>query len=92
MTKAELVDHVRRRLGADATTVAAERSVDAVLDAVAEGLARDRVVKLVGFGIFRVARRPARAGYDPHRQRALRIAPVTTVSFRPGARLRRVLD
>ena len=47
MNKAELIDEVQSRLGAETSKAAAERAVDAVLEAVGQGIRRDREVQLV---------------------------------------------
>jgi DNA-binding protein HU-beta len=88
MNKAELIDEVRKLLGADTTTAAAERAVDAVLSAVGRGLHRDKEVQLVGFGAFAVATRPARRGFNPHTKQPMKIRAMKTVRFKAGQTLR----
>jgi len=88
MNKAELVDAVRKGLGAATSKAAAERAVDAVLAAVKRGLRRDREVQIVGFGSFAAAVRPARRGFNPHTQQPMKIPAVKTVRFKPGSELR----
>ena len=88
MNKAELIDEVQKRLGGETSKAAAERAVDAVLEAVSKGIKRDREVQLVGFGAFAVATRAARRGYNPHTKRPMRIPAIKTIRFKPGADLR----
>lgn len=91
MNKSELIDEVQRRLGEGTSKAAAERSVDAVLQAVGHGLKRDREVQLVGFGAFAVATRAARRGYNPHTRRPMKIRAMKTVRFKAGLDLKAVV-
>ena len=84
MNKAELIDEVQKRLGGETSKAAAERAVDAVLEAVSKGIKRDREVQLVGFGAFAVATRAARRGYNPHTKRPMRIPAIKTIRFKAG--------
>jgi DNA-binding protein HU-beta len=88
MNKAELVAEVQRQLGGAGSKAAAERATDAVLSAVKRGLKRDREVSLVGFGVFAVATRPARRGFNPHTKKPMTIRAMKTVRFKAGAELR----
>jgi len=88
MNKAELIDEVQSRLGAETSKAAAERAVDAVLEAVGQGIRRDREVQLVGFGTFAVATRAARRGYNPHTQRPMKIRAMKTIRFKAGLALK----
>ncbi len=88
MNKAELIDEVQKRLGGETSKAAAERAVDAVLEAVSKGIKRDREVQLVGFGAFAVATRAARRGYNPHTKRPMRIPAIKTIRFKAGLDLK----
>ena len=88
MNKAELVLAVQKMLGSSTSKAAAERAVDAVLDAVKAGLRRNKAVHLIGFGTFSVATRPARRGFNPHTRQPMKIPAIKTIRFRPGADLR----
>jgi DNA-binding protein HU-beta len=90
MNKAELIDEVRKLLGAETSNAAAERAVDAVLSAVGRGLRRDREVQLVGFGAFAVATRAARRGFNPHTKQPMKIRAMKTIRFKAGQALRAV--
>ena len=91
MNKAELSDEVQKRLGGETSKAAAERAVDAVLEAVSKGIKRDREVQLVGFGAFAVATRAARRGYNPHTKRPMRIPAIKTIRFKAGLDLKELL-
>lgn len=91
MNKAELVTEVRKLLGTETSTAAAERAVDAVLTAVGRGLRKDKEVQLVGFGSFAIATRAARRGFNPHTQQPMKIRAMKTVRFKAGQVLRGVV-
>ena len=88
MNKAELVEEVRKLLGAETSNAAAERAVDAVLSAVGRGLRRDREVQLIGFGAFAVATRASRNGFNPHTKQPMKIRAMKTIRFKAGQALR----
>ena len=88
MNKAELVEEVRKLMGDETSTAAAERAVEAVLSAVGRGLHRDKEVQLVGFGAFAVATRSARRGFNPHTKQPMRIRAMKTIRFKAGQTLR----
>lgn len=90
MNKAELVVEVRKLMGGETSTAAAERAVDAVLAAVGRGLRRDKEVQLVGFGAFAVATRAARRGFNPHTKQPMKIRAMKTIRFKAGQSLRNV--
>lgn len=61
--------------------VAAERALNAALDALTQELLEGGRVTLSGFGSFRVASRRARIGRDPRTGSTIRIEACRTVSF-----------
>ena len=91
MNKAELIDEVQNRLGRETSNAAAERAVDAVLEAVGRGLRRDREVQLVGFGTFDIATRAARRGFTPHTRQPMKIRAMKTIRFKAGLALKAVV-
>ena len=54
MNKAQLVAEVQKSLGADTSKAAAERSTEAVLEAIKKGVKKDENVQLIGFGTVSV--------------------------------------
>ena len=88
MNKGELVEAVRRELGRDATRVEAERAVRAVLEAIGNGLRRDRNVQLIGFGTFKVSARGSHEGINPRNGELMTVAPSESVRFVVGKKLR----
>lgn len=63
MNKTQLVDVVAEK--ADMKKKDAEAAVNAVLEAIADGLAEGDKVALLGFGTFEVSERAARKGRNP---------------------------
>ena len=86
MNKKELVAAVADSTGM--TQAAAAAAVEAVLDAVATGLAAGDTVAVPGFGTFEVRARAARTGRNPRTGEAIEIAASRVPAFRPGKALR----
>ncbi|MDR1595677.1 MAG: HU family DNA-binding protein [Puniceicoccales bacterium] len=88
MNKSELVDKVKELIGCDCSKACAERSLNAVLQAIMHGLKSAKSVQLIGFGTFIVAKRAARTGVNPKTHVKIQIPASKTVKFRPGSRLK----
>lgn len=91
MNKADLIETVQQRLGDNCSRAHAERCVNSVLEAIADGLGQDNTVQLVGFGTFEVRRRKARVGLNPQTREPMQIAASKTVGFRPGNKLKETI-
>jgi DNA-binding protein HU-beta len=90
MSRPELVGRIAR--AADLTPDQARAALDAVLDAITEGLARGRTVRLTGFGAFVPADRPEREGRHPATGERVVHRSSRTVRFRPGEGLKSALN
>ncbi len=88
MNKSELIAEVQKSLGDDASRAAAERAVEGVLEGIKKGIKKDKVVQLIGFGTFTVAKRAAREGVNPRTKEKIKIKASKTVKFKPGAGLK----
>lgn len=86
MNKSELINEVADR--ADLSKADAVRALGAVLDAVAESLAKGEPVSLVGFGNFSVSRRNARTGRNPQTGAEIHIPARNLVKFSAGKALK----
>jgi len=86
MNKAQLIDSVAD--AADISKAAAGRSVDTVLEVIAECLKKGDDVTLVGFGTFSVRKRPARTGRNPRTGEPIQIAESILPVFKPGKALK----
>lgn len=86
MKKSDLVDLVSQRQNLPRAQV--EATVDAFLDAVAEGLARGERIDFRGFGAFTVRETAARSGRNPRTGETIQIAARRTPTFKVGKELR----
>ncbi len=86
MTKADLVVKIAEK--ANLTKANAERSLNALLDAVEETLVSEGKLTLTGFGTFAVETRKARVGRNPRTGDAINIPESKVVKFRPGKLLK----
>jgi nucleoid DNA-binding protein len=91
MNKAELVNLVQKELGKDVSKAAAERALNAVLAGIQRGVKSGSPVQLVGFGTFRMSKRPARMGRNPKTGEPIQIRASKTVRFSAGTGLKQSL-
>ncbi len=85
MNKGQLVEQMAT--GAGISKAAAERALNAFMDAVMDAVAAGDKVTLVGFGTFYVTKRKARTGRNPQTGKKMKIPAKKVVKFRPGSRL-----
>lgn len=90
MNKGDLIDSVASRLGE--TRAAAARAVDAVFDALLEGVKSNDRVLITGFGAFEKKTRAARRGVNPATKERMMIEARTTIGFRPAEKLKEELE
>lgn len=86
VTKADLVDKVAEKTGF--TKKDSARFVEALFEALSEGLAAGNKIAVVGFGTFSVRKRAARKGRNPRTGTEIKIAARKVPVFRPGKALR----
>jgi len=86
MNKAELVEKVTGKVGLTKKKVG--NVVDAITSAIADSLARNEKVTLVGFGTFQVMERKARKGVNPQTGKIIQIPAKKVPKFMPGKGLR----
>ena len=86
MTKADLIEAVAKK--ADMSKSAAERALNAAVEAVTSALKKKERVILVGFGTFEVSRRAARKGRNPQTGKEINIKAANVPKFRAGAALK----
>ena len=84
MNKTQLIDCIQAKLGEGATKKCAETALNAVLGAIKDAVATDKV-QLVGFGTFEMKTRAARTGRNPQTGAAMKIAASSTLSFKPSS-------
>jgi integration host factor beta subunit len=86
MKKADLVDVVAQQKNLPRPQV--EATIDALIEAVAEGLAKGDRIDLRGFGAFAVRESAARAGRNPQTGETIQIAARRVPTFKAGKELR----
>ncbi len=86
MNKPKIVARVAARAGLDSFT--AERAVDLVFEAIAEGLAKEEDVRIAGFGAFMTRYRAARMGSNPRTGESVPIPASKSPSFKAAKALR----
>lgn len=93
MNKLELVNEIKSIMGEETSKAAAERALEAVLQAIHAGLTKkDKLVQLIGFGTFKVVTRKARNGINPKTGQAIKIPASNTVRFTPGAASKKLVN
>ncbi|SAL51662.1 HU family DNA-binding protein [Caballeronia concitans] len=82
MNKQELIDAVASESGT--SKVAAEETINAVLETISKAVAAGDAVQLIGFGSFGTGERAARTGRNPQTGEMIEIAAAKTVKFTAG--------
>ena len=62
----------------------AKAALDATLESIAQALANDDKVQLLGFGTFSVVEKPERTGINPRTKEQITIAARKQVKFKPA--------
>ncbi len=86
MKKSDLVDLVAQKLNFPRPQV--EQTIESLLDAVADGLAKGERVDIRGFGAFQIRESAARSGRNPRTGETIQIAARKTPTFKVGKELR----
>ena len=85
MNRNDLQELVRQQLGGTATPMAAQLALDAVLQAIGQGLARDGEVRLAKFGTVRVSQRAPRRLLLPGSRQSLTLPHRQVILFKSSA-------
>lgn len=86
MKKADLVDVVAQQKNLPRPQV--EATIDALIEAVADGLSKGERIDLRGFGAFAVRESAARSGRNPQTGETIQIAARRVPTFKAGKELR----
>jgi DNA-binding protein HU-beta len=86
MNKNEIIEVMAQ--SADISKNAAQRALDAFVDAVTDSLQKGNDVVLVGFGSFTTSKRAARTGRNPQTGETMNIPAATVARFRAGKKLK----
>ena len=86
MNKSDLIAAVAAKTGE--TKKSAETSINAIVNVIAETLAKGDKIQLVGFGSFEVRSRAARKGRNPQTGKEMKIAAKKAPVFKAGKALK----
>ena len=90
MNKTDLIDRVASQL--EITKADASKAVEAVIEAIANGVREDEKVTIAGFGAFVRKERKSRMGVNPTTKQPMPIAASRTCGFRPAPALKESLE
>lgn len=85
MNRTDLTNEIAAKAGLN--RVAAKSALDATLESIAQALANDDKVALLGFGTFQMVEKPARTGVNPRTKEKIEIPARKVVKFKPSADL-----
>ena len=85
MNKSDLIDEVAKVVG---TKRIAKEAVECVFATITKNLKKKKKVKMIGFGTFKVSKRKARKGRNPHTGESIKIKAKNVPSFVPGKGLK----
>ena len=80
MNKTDLVNEIAAK--ASLNKVDAKKALDAVLESIAQALANDDKVQLIGFGTFAMVEKPERTGLNPRTKEKIIIPARKVVKFK----------
>ena len=86
MNKGELITALAAKT--EMTKKASENALNAVLDVIAESMAKGEKVQLIGFGTFEAKARPARVARNPRTGDSVKIAACKAPAFKAGKALK----
>ena len=90
MNRRELIETVASN--AQITKKEADAVVNATLDAIIDGLAKEGKVIIPGFGSFEVRNKTAREGRNPRTGEKVKIAAKRAPAFKPGKAMKDAVE
>lgn len=90
MNKKELAACVALRLGTSNDVGA--RAVDAVLDAIVDGVVSEKKVTIAGYGSFSLRKRAARMGRNPRTGEPIAISESFSMGFTQSGKLQKLIE
>ena len=90
MRKQDLIKEVANEAGL--SEAQATKAVNALLDAIQNGLAKNEEIQLSGFGSFKVVERAGREGRNPRTGETMQIAARRSPTFKAGTQLKRSVE
>lgn len=91
LTKADFVDSLVEEFG-DLAKHEAKELVDLIFEEMKAAFSRGEEVKISGFGNFNLRDKGERPGRNPKTGKEETISPRRVVTFRPGQKLKRVIE
>lgn len=85
-TKKDIIRDVAAKTGFDIAEV--KVIVQAMFDAMCEGLAKDNNIEIRNFGIFKVKYTPERKARNPRTSEIITVPPKRHISFKPGLQMK----
>ena len=85
MNKTDLINEIAAKAGLN--KVDAKAALDATLESIAQALANEDKVALIGFGTFQIVEKEARTGINPRTKEKIQIPARKVVKFKPAADL-----
>lgn len=90
MNKTDLIKAIASQTGLTQDTVS--KTVKAMMDTLIGALKSGTSVTLVGFGTFKVTKRPARTGRNPRTGEPIAIPPSSVPTFSAGKTFKEMLN
>ena len=90
MTKKELISAVAEKAGLK--KAAAEKAVNAAIEAVVEAISKGERVNIPGFGIFNIRERKERKGRNPRTGKEIKIPARKVVAFTAAKALKEAVN
>jgi DNA-binding protein HU-beta len=89
MNKGELIAALAGK--AELTKKESETALNAMLDVIADAMAKGEKVQLIGFGTFEAKSRPARVARNPRTGEAVKIPASKAPTFKAGKALKDIV-
>ena len=90
MNKATLIEQMAKETGLSKT--ACKDALEAFISTVGSSLKKNNAVVLTGFGTFGVIKRKARSGVNPATGQKMQIPARKVAKFKPGKKLKELID
>jgi DNA-binding protein HU-beta len=90
MNKQDLVWEISKRVHVPQAQV--ETILEAAIESIMNALEKNKTVTLMGFGTFERKLRKARKGFDPHREKSIKIPQLNVAKFRAGKEFKERLN
>tara|TARA_B100001741_G_C16291591_1_gene477006 strand:+ start:87 stop:377 length:291 start_codon:yes stop_codon:yes gene_type:complete len=90
ITKNELLKELNNNLGTPKTF--SDKILDLILETITEGLNDNNIVKISGFGTFKVLNKGTRMGRNPKTGEKYLIKAKKTVAFYPSEKVKKIIN